>query len=346
MSIRKRNLHPGPVTMRDVAELANVSQSTVSRVLSQSNSPIPIGEETQQRVLEAVRQLGYQPNLHAGSLRGQKTQMLAMMIADVANPFYHPIVRAVQDIAHQHRYDVLVANSDHMRENELLFCDALVRRPVDGVIMSPYHLTDEEIGWLISRTGAKVAVLGSHLNHPAIDIVASDDAQITFETIRWLIEEKGHRRIAIIRPPQGFAVGVRRYRAFEQAVRQAGLVVHEECVRDGDWSVESGQAAMAALLDLPEPPSAVFACSDHMAIGALLAAQDRNVRVPEEIAIVGFDDIPAASWVRPRLTTIAQNPAAIGQALALAVFERIEEGEDLPQRRFDVACELRVRESV
>jgi LacI family transcriptional regulator len=114
LSPRKR-----AVTMRDVAKLANVSQSTVSRVLNDTEDGIPIGEETRQRVMEAVETLGYYPNLYAGSLRGQKTFMLAMMVADIANPFYHPMVRAVQDVAHTHRYDVMIANTDHTRDGEM-----------------------------------------------------------------------------------------------------------------------------------------------------------------------------------------------------------------------------------
>jgi len=346
MTKQSRTQRIETVTMRDVADLANVSQSTVSRVLSQSASPIPIGQETQLRVLAAVEQLGYQPNLHAGSLRGQKTQMIAMMIADISNPFYHPMVRAVQDIAHHHRYDVLVANSDHTRDNELLFCESLIRRPVDGIILVPYHLTDDEIDWLMGRTGSAVAVLGGHLNHPNIDIVAGEDVQPTYAAIKWLIEQKGHRRIAIIRAPQQFAAGVRRFDALYRALADAGLELPPAYIQDGDWSVESGQRAMTALLELADPPTAVFACNDHMAIGAILTAQALGRRVPEDVAVLGFDDIPAASWITPKLTTIAQNPAEIGKALANAIFERIEGKAISGQRRFEVICHLIERESV
>jgi LacI family transcriptional regulator len=343
---RKRTARATTVTMRDVADLANVSQSTVSRVLSQTPALIPIGDETKQRVLAAVKELGYHPNLHAGSLRGQKTQMIAMLIADIANPFYHSMVRAVQDIAHSQRYDVLVANSDHMREHEIHFCESIVRRPVDGIIMTPYHLNDAELDWLITRTGVAVAALGSHLQHPQIDVVAGDDLQATQQAIQWIIEQKQHRRLAIICAPQTFAVGVRRYTAFCQALSQAGLEIPPEYVQVGDWSVESGQQAMRTLLTLPTPPTAVFACNDQMAIGAILMAQAMQRHVPDDVAVLGFDDIPAASWICPKLTTIAQNPTEIGNLLATALFTRMTGHQNGPQRRYEFACHLVQRESV
>src|SRR5438552_1702048 len=158
------------VTMRDVAKLAGVSQSTVSRVLSKTPSLVPISDETTKRVFEAVDQLGYYPNLTARSLRAQQTNMIAIMIADISNPFYHSIVRTVQDIARKRHHDVLIANTDHSKEYETAFCEAMMRRPVDGIVMVPYHLTDEEIDHLLRRTGAKIVALATHLSHPQVDV--------------------------------------------------------------------------------------------------------------------------------------------------------------------------------
>lgn len=328
------------VTMRDVAKLANVSQSTVSRVLSPSPQTIPIGEETRQRVLDAVETLGYHPNLHAGSLRGQKTRMIAMLIADISNPFYHPMVRVVQDVAHAHRYDVLVANSDHVLENELLFCESIIRRPVDGIIMVPYHLTDQDLERLRTQTGAAIAVLGQHITHPAVDVVCVDDRRATYDAVSWLIKERGHSKIGLIGVTEQFPPGARRSAAFQKALDDAAIQVNPDYLQEGDWSVESGQQAMQRLLELPQPPTAVFALNDHMAIGAILAAQATGKRVPEDIAVVGFDDIPLSSWFTPKLTTIAQPAAEIGQQLAQAVFERIEEKVDSAGRLFDIPCEF------
>jgi DNA-binding LacI/PurR family transcriptional regulator len=306
---------------------------------------IPIGEETRARVLDAVKQLGYQPNLHAGILRGQKTQLIAIMIADIGNAFYHPLVRAVQDVARSYRYDVMIANTDHMREGELHFCESIIRRPVDGVLMVPYHLADEDFDDLIERTGAAVAAMGQHIHHPLVDTVFGSDDLSTYDAITWLIHTRGHRRIGYIGVTEAFAAGARRRQAFEQALHAAGIVIPAAYMQIGDWSVESGETAMRALLALDEPPTAVFACNDMMALGALKAADDLRLRVPQDVAVVGFDDIPPASWVRPRLTTVAQHPGEMGLRLAHALFERIQGEYDGPGRRYEVPCRLIVRES-
>lgn len=335
------------VTMRDVARAANVSQSTVSRILSPSTSKsnVPISEETKEKVLAAVMQLGYQPNQYARSLRGQKNHVIAMLIGDISNPFYHPMVRAVQDVASQYHYSVMIANSDHLPEKEMLFCEALLRRPVDGAVMIPYHLTDEDLHNLIARTGMAISAVGNHIQLPEVDVAFADDTKASYEAVRWLIEQRGHQRIAMICASHKFPVIVRRFGAFQRAMEDAGLPVPTEYVVEGDWSVESGSRAISSLLALPNPPTAVFAASDTIAIGALAAAEDMNYRVPEDIAIIGFDDIPAASWVRPHLSTVAQYPGEMGTLLAKALFERIRGEYDGPGRRFEVPCRFFERAS-
>ncbi len=333
------------VTMRDVARRANVSQSTVSRVLSGVNEGIPIGEETRRRVLEAVAELGYYPNLHAGSLRGQKTRMLAIMIADIGNPFYHPMVRALQDIAGAHRYDVIVANSDHTRENEHLFCESIIRRPVDGVLMVPYHLTDADLDLLMQRSGAAIAVVGQHITHPQIDIAFGDDYKAVFEAVTWLIAHKQHQRLGFIGVTNNFSAGARRQRAFVDALHSAGIFPAAGAIQEGDWSPASGEKAMQEFLAQPNPPTAVVACNDLMAIGAIEAALKLGFHVPDDVAVIGFDDIPVASWMRPRLTTIAQHPGQMGEVLAQALFERIDGSYLGPSRRYEIPCRFIARES-
>ena len=338
MSASERKPTRTTITMRDVARLANVSQSTVSRVLNGTAERIPIGDETRRRVLEAVQQLGYHPNLHAGSLRGQKTRMIAMMIADIANPFYHPMVRAVQDFASAHRYDVMIANSDHMLSEEKRFVESVMRRPADGVIVVPYHLTDDDLEELINRTGAFVAAVGQHLHHPNVDITFSDDGNATAAAITWLHEVKGHTRIGFIGTTDDFSAGARRRCAYLESMSRAGLETPAAYQQDGDWSLDSGTAAMQRLLALPVPPTAVFVCNDLMAIGALEAAQRRGLAVPGDMAVIGFDDIPAARGGGPPRTTIAQSPGEMGRLLAEVLFELIEGAYRGPGRRLEVPC--------
>jgi DNA-binding LacI/PurR family transcriptional regulator len=333
------------VTMHDVARVAGVTQSTVSRVLSPDDAGIRISDETQRRVLAAVVELGYHPNQYARSLRGKKSQMVAILIADITNPFYHPLVRAVQDVAFQHRYDVMIANSDHTREKEQLFVESLVRRPVDGAVIIPYHLNETDLDDLMVRTGVAIAAVGSRIDHPRIDVSYSDDATASYELVQWLIRERGHRRLAMICADLDFAVTKHRLAAFRRAVAEAGLEVPDEYVVAGDWSVETGQRGIRQLLALPEPPTAVFAASDTIAIGALEAAEEAGRRVPEDVAIVGFDDIPEARRVRPRLTTVAQYPGEMGRHLAMALFERITGDSEVERRVFEVPCRFIERES-
>jgi DNA-binding LacI/PurR family transcriptional regulator len=347
MTPHSRKNQPETVTMRDVARAANVSQSTVSRILSPatSSSKVLISEETKERVLAVIMELGYHPNQYARSLRGKKSHMIGMLIADISNPFYHPMVRAVQDVASQYHYSVMIANSDHLREKEILFCEALLRRPVDGAVIIPYHLTDEDLQNLIARTGMSISAVGDHIQHPEVDVTYANDSRASYDAIHWLIEQRGHRRIAMICGNREFPVTVRRSGAFCKAMADAGLPVPDEYVIEGEWSVEAGRRAITSLLALPEPPTAVFAASDTLAIGALEAALEMNYRIPEDLAIIGFDDIPAASWVRPRLTTVAQHPGEMGTILAKALFQRILGEYSGPSRRYEVPCRLIERES-
>ncbi len=333
------------VTMRDVARAAQVSQSTVSRVLSApDSSAVAISEDTILRVQEAARLLGYQPNLHARSLRGQRTQLIAMMVADIANPYYHVMVRKVQDVARKNGYDVLIANSDHDPELERHFIQGIMRRPVDGVVLTPYHLSAADISALIERTGVRVVLVGQHLAPLGVDRVFADDETATYDAACWLIHERGHRRIAYISVP-GTYPSKRRVAGLMRALDEAGLPMPAEFLETGDFNLESGELAAGRLLTLPQPPTVVMACNDLMALGCITTAQRLGRTVPGDLAVVGFDDIPEAARVSPTVTTIAQYPAEMGDHLASALFDRLINGSMAPGRAIQVPCKLIIRES-
>lgn len=342
----KKNFKPlqRPVTMRDVAELAGVSQPTVSRVLNKTNTSISISDETRSKVLAAAKQLNYHPNVLARSLRTQKTQMIAVMVAHISNSFYHPIVAAIQEVASAHEYDVMIGNTDHLYHNEVHFCEAVSRRPVDGVIMVPIHLTTSDIVDFIARTQTPVVVLGNQIDHPQIDVVHVDDETPLTRATRWLIQERGHRQLGFITVPEDVPVGPRRFGGFKRALDEAGLSIRPEHIAYGDFTLESGRHAARQLIAAGDLPSAVVAINDLMAIGAILTFQEAGLRIPEDIAVLGFDDIPEASIVRPALTTIAQDSTEIGRKLAECVFRRID-NPSLPRAWHSGQAKLIIRDS-
>ena len=331
-------------TMRDVAKLAGVSQPTVSRVLNESNTTIAISDETREKVMAAVAELDYRPNMHARSLRTQRTNMIAVLIADIFNSFYPLITGAIQEVARKEGYDVMIANSNHNYENELNFCEAITRRPVDGVIMVPIHLSMQDLDDFYMRTDTPITVLGQHVNHPNIDVVYVQDDQAIYEATLWLIEEKGHTQLGFVGVPDNLPPGPRRRRGFLRAIQETQLEVEPQHILEGDFTLEGGKRIAQELLKLDSLPSALLVANDLMAIGIILILQDAGLSVPDDIAIVGYDDIPESRIIRPVLTTIAHDPADIGYKLIRSLFERIE-NPNLPNRRLESTYKLLKRDS-
>ena len=333
-----------PATMRDVAELAGVSQPTVSRVLNKKNTSISISEETRAKVLAAAEQLNYHPNVLARGLRTQKTQMIAVMIADIANNFYHRIVRAIQDIASEYQYDVMIANSDHVHQMEKQFLSAVSRRPVDGVIMVPIHLTHNDIDQFVKQTFTPVAVLGQQIQHPQIDVVYANDEYAIYSATRWLVEEQGYRTLGFVGVPENLPPGPRRFNGFERAMTDLQLPIHPQYITESDFTIDGGKRAAHQLMESGNLPDALIVLNDLMAIGVMLTLQDAGYCVPDDIAILGFDDIQESTIVRPMLTTIGQDPYDMGHNLGKLLFERIEDNS-LPARRIESKLTLIKRDS-
>ena len=281
----------------------------------------------------------------ARSLRTQRTQMIALMIADISNGFYHPIARTIQDVARTHDYDVLIANSDHLYENEKHFCEVVMRRPVDGVIMAPQQLTYEDIDNLITVTNTPIAILGQHVNHPSTDVVYADDEKGMYDAVKWLVLERGYGTIGYLGVPPTFAPGVRRWRGFQRALDEVGMMIEPDFMMEGDFTVDSGRYAVQSLLDKRKLPAVIFAVNDLMAIGAISALQAAGLSVPDDVAVMGFDNIRETTLITPKLTTVAQYPRDIGQKLAEVLFERIEGLAPDVGRRIEIPLTLIPRES-
>jgi LacI family transcriptional regulator len=332
-------------TIQDVAKLAGVSHSTVSRVLNQNSTIIPISEETRQKILDAVQELNYQPNMIARSLRTQRSQMIAVMIGDISNAFYHPIVRSVQDVADTRDYDVLISNSDHIYEHELRFLNTVLRRPVDGIIMAPHCLTTADLDGFIKRSHIPIVALGAQVKHPQVDVVGGTSEPATYEAVRWLIHEKGHRRIGFISTLGDMPPGPSRYHGYQRAMEESGLVVEEGFLQQAEFTIEGGRKGMLAFLEQPNPPRAIVAANSLMAIGAIMAAQSKGYNVPNDFAIVGYDDIPEALIINPALTTMSRDLPSIGRQLIDILFERIDGQVEGEGRFFPSEWKLTIRDS-
>lgn len=212
--------------------------------------------------------------------------------------------------------------------------------------MAPHRLTTEDLDSFLKRSRIPVVALGAQVEHPMIDVVGGTSEPATYEAIRWLIEQRHHRRIGFMGVAGDMPPGPPRLRGYQRAMTDAGLEIEPGFVQKTEFTMEGGQHAMLTFLQMAQPPSAIFACNSLMAIGAMRVAHAQGLRVPEEISIMGFDDIPEAVIVQPSLTVMARDLPTIGRQVAEILFERISDPMDDPGRFFQSQWQLLERQSV
>jgi LacI family transcriptional regulator len=327
-------------TQYDVAQRAGVSQATVSHILNNSTT-ISIPEETRQRVLAAMAELGYIPDRAARSLRTNKTYTIAVIIPDITNPFYPTFVRGIQDITKQNSYDLVIYNSDGILEEERQSLNSIKQNRVDGLIVVPFHLEEDH---LLEISIPIVQLVQKPNMPPALDSVFIDNVAAARKVVDHLIE-RGHTRIGMIAGEENTPPRQNRILGYQQAIAEHHLPLDEILIRGEDFSEKGGYETMLELLKLSPPVTAVFAANDLMAMGALTAIHEAGLRVPQDVAVAGFDDIPAAHLVTPSLTTITQYQQNIGQRAAEMLFERLNGSETGAPRSIEMPFSLLVRES-
>jgi LacI family transcriptional regulator len=328
-----------------VARLARVSQPVVSYVLS-GDPAAPVAAATRQRVVAAIDELGYVPDRTARNLRARRTFTIAGVIPDITNPFYPAFERGVQDVAEAAGYALVTYNTDGDRTKELRALRFARESRVDGLVVTPFHLALDDLLPLVAD-GIAVVVNGEPGYDPTaagMDQVAIDNPAAAEAAVSYLIG-RGHRRIGMIAGEAGTFPHEGRVRGYERALRSHALPLDPVLIRHGDFAETGGYQAAGELLKLPDRPTALFAANDLIAMGAMLRFREEGVRVPEHIAIVGFDDIPAARLVHPPLTTVAQFPERIGRRAAEMVVERLDGRAPTAGRREFLPIELIVRTS-
>jgi DNA-binding LacI/PurR family transcriptional regulator len=321
--------HP---TIVDVARLAGVSTATVGRVINGQDDIVR--EKTRRRVLEAISQLGYERNSVAGSLRTDRTCMIALSIPDITNPFWPEVARGVQDTLEAHDYTVVTVNSDWDAARELRYLKMVRRNRFDGLIINPTdaNLTD------FHSMGIPIVILGSEEGYPNYDSVGSATTQAVQEALEYLYG-LGHRRIGLIAGRSRRRRSTNRYHPYVAFLAKKQLRLDEALIVHSEFSLQAGASAMRELLSLKEPPSAVFAANDVIAIGAMQPAQAMGWRIPAQLSIIGMDTVYAAATPSPPLTTIAKPKYEIGVRAADMLLARLG-GDDSPARHIQLACTL------
>ncbi|MEV0404066.1 LacI family DNA-binding transcriptional regulator [Actinoallomurus sp. NPDC050550] len=329
----------GHVTIRDVARAAKVSPATVSRVLNTSETVAP---ELKDRVLAAVKALDYRPNSQARSLRTRATTVLGLIISDITNPFFTGMVRAVEDRANEAGYSVVLANADEDLRKEQRYLEVAAAERMAGVLLSPASVTDTRIDVLVER-GIPVVTIDRRLRTAAVDRVVVDNRRAAIEATRHLIEQ-GCRRIGFVAGRPGTTTGEGRLAGYKTALKEAGLPVERELIVGGDFRIDGGREATERLLALKDAPDGLFVANNLMTIGAVNALDQAGVRCPDDIALVGFDDMTPALDMRSRLTVVSQPTYEIGRQATELLLRRIV-GETFPVRHIVLSAELKIRES-
>lgn len=315
-------------TIDDVARQAGVSASTVSRVMNRKGN---VRAETHERVLAAVANLGYVPSGSARALRGKPAQSVALLVSDVANPFYAAITRGVEDVAQSRGYSLIICNADRGHAKQHQYLERLRGEGVRGMIIAPAKHALSELRRL-SRDGIALVIVDWRYPLPNADNVYAD----SIAGARLLVEHLvglGHERIAVISGPRGDATAEDRVAGYRLALEAAGIACDAGLVRFGRFAREHGRRSCLALLAAAAPPTAVLTCNNRLAAGAYEALVARGLRMPEDIRLVSFDDVPFMPALAYRLTLLAQPDYEMGRIAAELLFERLSGERGAGERR-------------
>jgi DNA-binding LacI/PurR family transcriptional regulator len=314
------------VTIYDVAKRAGVSIATVSKVINNTGN---MRESTKQRVKKAMEELNYHPNVMASALMGKGTKTLGLLVPDISNPFFSEIAKVIEDRAHEKGYSVIICSTDENAEKEKKNVELLQSKLVDGFIVGSTY-SDKSIVQNLTEAGVPVVMLTQ--DDPAIDVsqVFVDDFKGGYEaTIHHL--QNGHHRIAIISEQMALS-SVKRTEGYLQALKTYGIRPSEEYLVKTRGTIANGIKAFDRLFRLPEPPTAIFACNDQLAIGVMLGAQEKGIKIPDQLSLVGFDDTILARATYPRLTTVAQPIAEMGKTVVDLLIDEIRLGHSKKER--------------
>lgn len=327
--------------LQTVAEIAGVSIATVSRVL---NADPVVKGETRLVVQKAIQASGYRPNRVAQRLRrtGRSKKLIGLLIPDIRNSFYVDVIRGIEEYAYAHDSAVVIGNFSQDPKKEKLYIDILRSESVDGFVVAPTNGKDRNIEQLI-YDGHPVVCIDRGLTDLHVDVVKSDNEKGAFTATEHLIKI-GHRRIAHITGDPAIQTTAERLAGYTAALQKHGLPVDGALIRGKASDFQSGVELAGELLHLPTPPTALFTGNNLLTLGALETILERNLKIPEEVAIVGFDDVYWATSLNPPLTAVQQHGFEIGQRAIELLYQRIANPARMPAN-FIIKTNLMIRKS-
>jgi LacI family transcriptional regulator len=334
---------PIGITVQDVAMRAGVSTMTVSRVINRASRVAPA---TRERVEQAIRDLGFVPNALARGLSKGQTHTVALLLTDISNPFFTQIARGVEDVAQRNGYTVIFANSDESPQKEAQYVQTLLSRQMDGLLIAPAGNGSRPLLELLVQRKKPFVLLDRNIDGIITDSVVGDNIGGARMLTEHLIK-LGHRRIALVHGSLSISTARERQQGYAEALRLHGIAYQADLIVEGNFKRIGGAEAARQLLQLPPErrPTAIFADNNFHAIGIIEVLREAKLAIPEDIAIVCFDDIELASALQPFLTVVAQPARTFGTIGMQFLLDRLNGTEAVAARKVVLQPELIIRES-
>jgi LacI family transcriptional regulator len=326
-------------TIYDVAERAGVAPATVSRVINRSGY---VSDATRRRVEKAIEDLNYAPNRLAQGLRSKQTHTLGLVLTDITNPFWTTVARGVEDAASEEDFSVILCNTDESKAKQSQYVSLLLQKQVDGFILVPASQDVDEIASIQDRH-IPIVVLDRKVSLPA-DSVRCDSEKGAYDLVKHLLQ-LGHRRIGVLSGSKNVSTATDRVRGYCRALSDAGLPVDDRLILYEAFTQDAGYTMTEAMLRISPPPTALFAVNNFIAIGAVRALREAGLQVPEDMAIVAFDDLPLTLLVEPYLTVAAQPAYEMGWRATELLLARLNDEAPEAYQEVILPTELVVRQS-
>ena len=326
------------VTIKDVARVAGVSRQTVSRAMNDKGE---ISPDTKARVMDAIEQLGYQPNRAAQSMVTRRTRLIGVVIGDISNPFFPEVTRGVQDIAINNQYNVLLCNADGDVDVEMAALESLAAQGADGIVLFSHHISDDAFKTFADSFGKPIVLINRYFEHPNVSLIMVNNENGAEKVVDYF-SDHGHTAIGMLTNADDHVSQRRRMKGYREALSRLNLGPNDDWIARTQPSLVGGYDATRELLTSHPEITALFTYNDLMAIGALRACEEMGLHVPDDIEIIGFDNIMMASMVTPALSSVHVDKYHIGETAMSRLLDMMDSAETpLPIIRMDVSLKLR-----